>query len=163
MDSNSDLQRPSRAKRLDYYAMNMGTDSEGDSDEGLPSRSRRRLDESQSRAVSDDIITLDLANDAQSSPSLPTVIRNTPTPPKSWVWEHFHTAQLETAYIHRASKKGRSDRLVMCTRCSWTTTDAVLQGSSGNLSTQLRSQHKMFKPGTPLPESTSRVSGNITS
>ncbi|KAK9254899.1 hypothetical protein V1507DRAFT_68733 [Lipomyces tetrasporus] len=150
MDSNSDMQRPSRAKRLDYYAMNLGTDSGGDSDEGLPARSRRRLDESQRSEISDviitpggsesDIITLGesasdftpgesasqvLANDAESSLSRSTVIRNTPMAPKSWVWKYFHTTQLETTYIHKASQKSRPDRLVMCTRCPWSTTDAV--------------------------------------
>ncbi|KAK9315962.1 hypothetical protein V1522DRAFT_421056 [Lipomyces starkeyi] len=156
MDSNSDLQntlgRPSRTKRPDYYVMNWGTDSEGDSDEGLRARSRRRLDASQTSTVSDDIISPDesasqvLAADAESYPSLSPVIR-----------------KLETTYIHKGCKKSHPDRLIMCTRCSWTTTDAVLQGSSGNLGRHLGSQHKIFKPGTSIPLSTPRTSSDITS
>ncbi|KAK9341892.1 hypothetical protein V1522DRAFT_333554, partial [Lipomyces starkeyi] len=46
MDSSSQSQntqqRPPRAKRLDYHALNTGTDSEGDTDEGPRSRSRSR-------------------------------------------------------------------------------------------------------------------------
>ncbi|KAK9349999.1 hypothetical protein V1523DRAFT_127312 [Lipomyces doorenjongii] len=68
--------------------------------------------------------------------------------------EHFQTKELETTYIHKATKKSRADRLIMCSRCSWTTTDTVLQGSSGNLGTHLRKQHKIFKPGTSIPLST---------
>ncbi|KAK9341879.1 hypothetical protein V1522DRAFT_395750 [Lipomyces starkeyi] len=173
MDSNSDLQntqgRSSRTKRPDYYAMNLGTDSEGDSDEGLRSRSRRRLDVSQSSTVSDDIVSPDesasqvLAVDAESNLSLSPIIRSRPMPPKSWVWEHFQTTELETTYIHKSSKKSRPDRLITCTRCSWNTTDAVLQGSSGNLNAHLSSQHKIFKPGTSMPLSTPRASSDITS
>ncbi|KAK9426924.1 hypothetical protein V1505DRAFT_318405, partial [Lipomyces doorenjongii] len=43
--------------------------------------------------------------------------------------------------------------------CSWSTTEAVLQGSSGNLSTHLSSRHGILKPGTPAP----RTSSDITS
>ncbi|KAK9336492.1 hypothetical protein V1521DRAFT_347318, partial [Lipomyces starkeyi] len=86
-----------------------------------------------------------------------------PMPPKSWVWEHFHSTELETTYIHKGSKKSHPDRLIMCTRCSWTTTDAVLQWSSGNLGRHLGSQHKIFKPGTSIPLCTPRISSDITS
>ncbi|KAK9376561.1 uncharacterized protein V1513DRAFT_439014 [Lipomyces chichibuensis] len=58
--SQNTQQRPPRAKRLDYHALNTGTDSEGDSDEGPRSRSRRRLEVSHtSTAFSDDIISPD--------------------------------------------------------------------------------------------------------
>ncbi|KAK9482268.1 hypothetical protein V1527DRAFT_415589 [Lipomyces starkeyi] len=75
-------------------------------------------------------------------------------PPKSWVWEHFHTTELETTYIHKVTSKSRPDKLIVCTRCSWSTTEAVLQRSSGNLSTHLSS-----KPSLPA----SRASSDITS
>ncbi|KAK9348657.1 hypothetical protein V1522DRAFT_148928 [Lipomyces starkeyi] len=129
MDSSSQSQntqqRPPRAKHLDYHALNTGTDSERDSDEGPRSRSRRRLEVSQtSCAFSDDIISPDesasqvLASDADNHLSLSPVIRKKPTPPKSWVWEHFHTTELETTYIHKATNKSRPDKLIVCTRCS---------------------------------------------
>ncbi|ODQ68757.1 hypothetical protein LIPSTDRAFT_7453 [Lipomyces starkeyi NRRL Y-11557] len=104
--------------------MNLGTDSEGDSDEGLPSRSRRRLDESQRSAVSQDIITpgesasqvfendvitdAAVADDGESFLSSSPITRNKPIPPKAWMWEDFHTAELETTYLHRATKKKSS-------------------------------------------------------
>ncbi|KAK9349832.1 hypothetical protein V1523DRAFT_465159, partial [Lipomyces doorenjongii] len=112
--SQNTQQRAPRAKRLDYHALNTGTDSEGDSYEGPRSRSRRRLEASQtSTAFSDDIISPDesasqvLASDADSHLSLSPVIRRKPMPPKSWVWEHFHTTRLETTYIHKATNKSR--------------------------------------------------------
>ncbi|KAK9315025.1 hypothetical protein V1524DRAFT_431330, partial [Lipomyces starkeyi] len=33
-------------------------------------------------------------------------------PPKSLVWEHFHTTELETTYIHKATNKSRLDKLI---------------------------------------------------
>ncbi|KAK9261474.1 hypothetical protein V1519DRAFT_445313 [Lipomyces tetrasporus] len=80
-------------------------------------------------------------------------------PPKSWVWEHFHTTELETTYIHKSTNKSRPDKLIVCTRCSWSTKEAVLQGSSGNVSTHLSSRHGIQKPGAPAP----RASSDITS
>ncbi|KAK9312034.1 hypothetical protein V1524DRAFT_440472, partial [Lipomyces starkeyi] len=122
MDSSSQSQntqqRPPRAKHLDYHALNTGTDSERDSDEGPRSRSRRRLE---------------------------------PTPPKSWVWEHFHTTELETTYIHKATNKSRPDKLIVCTRCS----------SSGNLSTHLSSRHGIQKPGAPAPRTSSDITRSV--
>ncbi|KAK9426925.1 hypothetical protein V1505DRAFT_381897 [Lipomyces doorenjongii] len=112
--SQNTQQRAPRAKRLDYHALNTGTDSEGDSYEGPRSRSRRRLE-------ANDIISPDesasqvLASDADSHLSLSPVIRRKPMPPKSWVWEHFHTTRLETTYIHKATNKSRSDMLIVCT------------------------------------------------
>ncbi|KAK9481679.1 hypothetical protein V1527DRAFT_478885, partial [Lipomyces starkeyi] len=82
-----------------------------------------------------------------------------PMPPKSWVWEHFHTTELETTYIHKGTNKSRPDKLIVCTRCSWPTTEAVLQGSSGNLSAHLSSKHGILKPDVPA----SRASSDITS
>ncbi|KAK9328344.1 hypothetical protein V1520DRAFT_357003, partial [Lipomyces starkeyi] len=70
--------------------MNLGTDSEGGSDESLRSRSRRRLDVSQSSTFSDDVVSPDesasqvLAVDVESSLSLSPIIRSRPMPPKSW-------------------------------------------------------------------------------
>ncbi|KAK9428124.1 hypothetical protein V1505DRAFT_231354 [Lipomyces doorenjongii] len=81
---------------------------------------------------------------------------------KVMVWEHFRATELETTHIRRAAKKSPPDRLIMCSRVSWTTTDTVLQGSSGNLGTNLGSQHKIFKPGTSIPLSTPRASSDIT-
>ncbi|KAK9310930.1 hypothetical protein V1524DRAFT_444070 [Lipomyces starkeyi] len=80
-------------------------------------------------------------------------------PPKSWVWQHFHTIELETTYLYKATNKSRSDKLIVCTRCSWSTTEAVLQGSSGNLSQHLSSRHGIQKPGAPAL----RASSDITS
>ncbi|KAK9428413.1 hypothetical protein V1505DRAFT_377160, partial [Lipomyces doorenjongii] len=55
MDSSSQSQntqqRPPRGKRLDYHALNPGTDSEGDSDEGPRSRPRRRLEATQTSRI----------------------------------------------------------------------------------------------------------------
>ncbi|KAK9490466.1 hypothetical protein V1508DRAFT_424790, partial [Lipomyces doorenjongii] len=86
----------------------------------------------------------------------------TAMPPKSWAWEHFHTTRLETTYIHKATNKSRSDMLIVCTRCSWSTTEAVLQGSSGNLSTHLSSRHGILKnPGTPAPRTSSDITRSV--
>ncbi|ODQ71784.1 hypothetical protein LIPSTDRAFT_5001 [Lipomyces starkeyi NRRL Y-11557] len=168
MDSSSESQntqqRPLRAKRLDYHALNTGTDSEGDSDEGPRSRSRRRLEVSEaSTAFSDDIISPDesasqvLASDADRDPSLSPVIQRKPIPPKSWVWQHFHITELETTYIYKATNKERPDKLIVCSRCSWSTTEAVLQGSSGNLSTHLSSRHGIRKSGAPALTASSDI------
>ncbi|KAK9249635.1 hypothetical protein V1507DRAFT_470068, partial [Lipomyces tetrasporus] len=157
MDSSSESQntqqRPPRAKRLDYHALNTGTDSEGDSDEGKRSRSRRRLEVSEtSTALSDDIISPDesasqvLASDADMDPSLSPVIQRKPIPPKSWVWQHFHTTELEATYIYKATNKERPDKLI-----------AVLQGSSGNLNTHLSSRHGIRKSGAPVPSASSDI------
>ncbi|KAK9350036.1 hypothetical protein V1523DRAFT_332749, partial [Lipomyces doorenjongii] len=55
MDSSSQSQntqqRPPRAKCPDYHALNTGSDIEGDSDEGPRSRSRRRLEASQTSRI----------------------------------------------------------------------------------------------------------------
>ncbi|KAK9233700.1 hypothetical protein V1525DRAFT_392234, partial [Lipomyces kononenkoae] len=146
--SQDTQQRPTRAKRLDYHALNTGTDSEGDSDEGPRSRSRRRLELNEtSTALADDIISPDesasqvLASDADTHVSISPGIRGKPMPPKSWVWQHFHTTELETTYIHKGTNKSRPDKLIVCSCCSWSTTEAVVQGSSGNLSQHLSSRH----------------------
>ncbi|KAK9326875.1 hypothetical protein V1520DRAFT_376447, partial [Lipomyces starkeyi] len=164
--SQNTQRRPPRAKRLDYLALYTGTDSEGASGEGLRSRSRRRLELNEtSTAVSDDVISPDesasqvLASDADSHLSLSPVIRRKPMPPKSWVWQHFHTTELETTYIYKATNKSRSDKLTVCTRCSWSNTEEVLQGSSGTLSQHLSSRHGIQKPGAPAL----RASSDITS
>ncbi|KAK9250575.1 hypothetical protein V1507DRAFT_467197 [Lipomyces tetrasporus] len=163
MDSSSESQntqqRPPRAKRLDYHALNTGTDSPR-------SRSRRRLEVSEtSTAFSDDIISPDesasqvLASDADMDPSLSPVIQRQPIPPKSWVWQHFHTTELETTYIYKATDKEHPDKLIVCSRCSWSTTEAVLvlQGSSGNLNTHLSSRHGIRKSGAPVPSASSDI------
>ncbi|KAK9371827.1 uncharacterized protein V1513DRAFT_386091 [Lipomyces chichibuensis] len=167
MDSSSESQntpRPPRAKRLDYHALNTGTDSDGDSDEGSRSRSRRRLEVSEtSTTISDDIIFPDesasavLASDADRDPSLSPVIQRKPIQPKAWVWQHFHTTELETTYIYKATNKERPDKLIVCSRCSWSTTEAVLQGSSENLSTHLSSRHGIRKSGAPAPTASSDI------
>ncbi|KAK9350805.1 hypothetical protein V1523DRAFT_398905 [Lipomyces doorenjongii] len=115
-ESQNTQQRPPRARRVDYHALNTGTDSEGDSDEGPRSRSRRRLEMSETSTVfSDDIISPDesasqiLASDADRGPSLSPVIQRKPIPPKSWVWQHFHTTELETTYIYKATNKEQAD------------------------------------------------------
>ena len=54
----------------------------------------------------------------------------------------------------------KPDKLVICSLCTWSTTEAILQGSSSNLGTHLKNTYQIVKPGTVLLVQTT---SNITS
>jgi hypothetical protein len=67
----------------------------------------------------------------------------------SWTLQHIWVTVLDT----RWSRKGgplRNDRLLICKRCSWSSTDSARHGSTSNLSTHLQSRHRI-KAGSVVP------------
>jgi len=105
---------------------------------------------------------------AQSS-ELSTGTRLTTTPPRclirkerkeksqtSWTLEHFWITVLDT----RWSQNGRplkNDRLLVCKRCSWSSTDSARHGTTSNLVTHLRTRHRIGRgfSGSPSTSVTS--------
>lgn len=60
----------------------------------------------------------------------------------SWAQEHFWITELDTQW----SKKGQlaqNDRLLVCKRCSWSSSDSSRYGTTSNLLTHLRTRHRL--------------------
>ena len=73
----------------------------------------------------------------------------------SWTLQHFWVTVLDT----RWSRKGgppRNGRLLICKRCSWSSTDSARHGSTSNLLTHLQSRHRI-NAGSVAPLADSAV------
>lgn len=60
----------------------------------------------------------------------------------SWTQDHFWITELDTQW----SKRGRlpqNDRLLVCKRCSWSSSDSSRHGTTSNLLTHLRTRHRI--------------------
>jgi hypothetical protein len=60
----------------------------------------------------------------------------------SWTQDHFWITELEAQW----SKRGRlpqNDRLLVCKRCSWSSSDSSRHGTTSNLLTHLRTRHRI--------------------
>jgi hAT family protein len=60
----------------------------------------------------------------------------------SWTVEHFWVTELDNIW----SRKGgppKKDRLLVCKRCSWSSTDSARHGSTSNLLVHLQTKHRI--------------------
>jgi hypothetical protein len=71
----------------------------------------------------------------------------------SWSLEYFWISALEAKW----GQPPKNDRLFVCKRCSWSSTDSARHGSTSNLITHLRTRHGI-KQDTPSQLSTSMTS-----
>ncbi|KIX00023.1 uncharacterized protein Z518_10950 [Rhinocladiella mackenziei CBS 650.93] len=72
----------------------------------------------------------------------------------SWTQDHFWITELDVQW----SKRGRlpqNDRLLVCKRCSWSSSDSSRHGTTSNLLTHLRTRHRIG-PGSASRESPAR-------
>ena len=175
----------SRAVRQDYQAMNDGSDDEGDISDGSNRRSRRQIESTQSKltfapsiepsvAIPDDIqpnesasqVLTDSFDDSSLVERLESSLlykkERKPRNKRSELWDEFHTVDLETEYLHKATRKMKPDKLITCKRCSWNTFNSILQGSTSNLNGHLKGDYRIDKFGTRLPSiQTSSSNSNI--
>ena len=70
----------------------------------------------------------------------------------SWTQEHFWITILDTKWTNR-SRLLQQDRLLVCKRCSWPSTDSSRHGTTSNLATHLRTKHHVG----PEPQATQRL------
>jgi len=75
----------------------------------------------------------------------PSVVESTTKRRKihtSWTQDHFWITELDAQW----SKRGRlpqNDRLLVCKRCSWSSSDSSRHGTTSNLLTHLRTRHRI--------------------
>ncbi len=67
----------------------------------------------------------------------------------SWTLEHFWVTILDTKWS-KNGKPPKNDRLLVCKRCNWSSSDSARHGTTSNLATHLDSQHRI-KPGSAMP------------
>ena len=146
----------SRAPRRNYLQLNDGSDEEGDSDKPQP-RSRRRIDPTpeitlnesvsqvnESVSQANELVLNESVSEALSIASQPSSLHRAykPKPKESWLWESFYVIDLEKQYFYKKTKAMRLDKLITCSLCSsWSTTEAILQGSLSNLGAYLKNTY----------------------
>ena len=130
----------SRAVRRDYRAMNDGSDDEGDISDGSNRRSHRRIEPVQSKLTFAPSIEPSIAipDDIQPDESASQVLTDSfddsslvgrlelgllykkerkPRNKRSELWDEFYIVDLETEYLHKATRKVRVDKLIICKHC----------------------------------------------
>jgi hAT family C-terminal dimerisation region/Domain of unknown function (DUF4413) len=80
-----------------------------------------------------------------SSPPAPSKKRKAKSH-TSWTSEHFWVTELEATWRRKGGPL-KKDRLLMCKRCDWSSTDSARSGSTTNLGTHLQTKHRI-KPGS---------------
>ena len=79
-----------------------------------------------------------------------------PKSQSAWVWSQYKSTTLETTWTPKEKGKGKgkskakpvNDRLISCTRCTWTTKDSNRYGSTTNMIRHLESKHDISQSST---------------
>jgi hAT family C-terminal dimerisation region/Domain of unknown function (DUF4413) len=177
--SNLSTRRTRNLARRDYNALNNGEDSPtpGPSSEGIFETEVNSPLESPFESFRT------MASDIPSAlePSSPIPIPSSPPPTQvassspaqgassappskkrkakshtSWTSEHFWVTELEATWRRKGGPL-KKDRLLMCKRCDWSSTDSSRSGSTTNLGTHLHTKHRI-KPGSDAAPPTGKTS-----